>query len=292
MTDMRIQIENERFSAQVDVQGAELCSLQRKEDGAQFIWQGDARYWAGHAPTLFPITGKLKDLRFVHEGKTYELPPHGFAKDRAFTVALQEAHSVALVLEADEETLACYPFPFRLICTFTLTDQGLALTRRVENTGLGGMEFSLGEHLGFSLEPLGHPLEECALVFPTPQTAWNWRLDKGLLAAKELYLDHVQTLLLSKELFRTYGCLVLQGLDAPWTALRAQGAEKGVRISIGGFPTVVVWSPDNEGQFVCVEPWQGLPSDPGAGYELSQRPCILHLDAGGTYEYTVNIQPE
>ena len=45
-------------------------------------------------------------------------------------------------------------------------------------------------------------------------------------------------------------------------------------------------------RFVCVEPWQGLPSDPGAGYELSQRPCILHLDAGDTYEYTVNIQPE
>ena len=82
---MRIQIENERFSAQVDVQGAELCSLQRKEDGAQFIWQGDARYWAGHAPTLFPV-----NLRFY-------LTPGNKSKDNIVRAAAPLVLNLSLI---------------------------------------------------------------------------------------------------------------------------------------------------------------------------------------------------
>lgn len=55
---------------------------------------------------------------------------------------------------------------------------------------------------------------------------------------------------------------------------------------------MVVWSPDNDGQFVCVEPWQGLPSEANGGYDLTQRPCILHLSSGERYEYTVTVEPE
>ncbi|VYU53500.1 Uncharacterised protein [uncultured Clostridium sp.] len=55
---------------------------------------------------------------------------------------------------------------------------------------------------------------------------------------------------------------------------------------------MVVWSPDNDGQFVCVEPWQGLPSEANGGYDLTQRPCILHLSSGEKYEYTVTVEPE
>ena len=102
-------------------------------------------YWAGHAPTLFPITGKLKDLRFEYNEKNYELPPHGFAKEREFFVQSHTKTCVELVLEADRETLRQYPFLFRFTCVFTLTAAGLAITRRVENTGKEKMYFSVGE---------------------------------------------------------------------------------------------------------------------------------------------------
>ena len=195
-------------------------------------------------------------------------------------------------LEADRETLRQYPFLFRFTCVFTLTAAGLAITRRVENTGKEKMYFSVGEHLGLSLTPWGGSLENYALVFPAAQTAWNWQLNKGLLDKKTPYLDNTDTLPLSKALFQTYGCLVLQGLSAPWVALRPVGNDRGIRVSIGGFAAMVVWSPDNDGQFVCVEPWQGLPSEANRGYDLTQRPCILHLSSGERYEYTVTVEPE
>lgn len=132
-----------------------------------------------------------------------------------------------LVLEADRETLRQYPFLFRFTCVFTLTAAGLAITRRVENTGKEKMYFSVGEHLGLSLTPWGGSLENYALVFPAAQTAWNWQLNKGLLDKKTPYLDNTDTLPLSKALFQTYGCLVLQGLSAPWVALRPSGTIGG-----------------------------------------------------------------
>lgn len=168
---MRLQLENNIFVAQIDTLGAELCSLLRKDSGEEFVWQGDERYWAGHAPTLFPITGKLKDLRFEYKEKNYELPPHGFAKEREFFVQSHTKTCVELVLEADRETLRQYPFLFRFTCVFTLTAAGLAITRRVENTGKEKMYFSVGEHLGLSLTPWGGSLENYALVFPAAQTA-------------------------------------------------------------------------------------------------------------------------
>lgn len=289
---MKVQVQNSFFTAVVDTMGAELCSLYSKKNGAELIWQGDARYWSGHAPTLFPVTGKLKDFRFEREGKSYEMPPHGFAKECEFLVRHRTADSIALMLEADEKTMHRYPFRFCLTCTFALFEGGLSIIRTVHNAGKETMYFSVGEHLGFSLTPWANSLEACELVFPAPQTAWNWRLEKGLLTVKEPFLAGARTLALSKEMFREYGCLVLQGLSAPWAALRARDADGGVRVSIGGFPTVVVWSPDNEGQFICIEPWQGLPSEKNGGYDLARRPCILQLPAGETYEYTVTVEPE
>ena len=285
---MIVTLENSSFTARVNTFGAELCSLRRKQDGAELIWQGDARYWSGHAPTLFPITGKLRDLRFTHKGRSYEMPPHGFAKDSPFTVEQQSDRALTLCLTSSEQTLRRYPFPFRFLCTFALTDQGLRLTRRVENTGSEEMFFSVGEHLGLALPP-DTPLDQCQLTFSTPQTACNWRLDGGLLKERQAFLDNASSLALSKKLFREYGCLVLQGLNAPWITLRCSGRD-WARVSAQGFPTVVVWSPDNAGAFVCVEPWQGLPSDSAAGYELARRPCILRLAPGRAYAYTLYLE--
>ena len=46
-------IGNERMSVTVHETGAQLWSI-LSQDGTQFLWQGDARYWADRALTIFP----------------------------------------------------------------------------------------------------------------------------------------------------------------------------------------------------------------------------------------------
>ena len=53
------EIENEILKASVRAYGAELCSLVKKETGEQYLWSGDAKYWTGISPLLFPVVGNF-----------------------------------------------------------------------------------------------------------------------------------------------------------------------------------------------------------------------------------------
>ncbi len=53
---MTVQIENEFLIATFAEEGAELVSLQSKETGIEYIWQGNPEFWARHAPVLFRLS--------------------------------------------------------------------------------------------------------------------------------------------------------------------------------------------------------------------------------------------
>ena len=60
---MEYKIENEFLEAVVCSKGCELVSVKTKKDGAEHIWQGDPDAWKRHAPVLFPLVGKYKNIR-------------------------------------------------------------------------------------------------------------------------------------------------------------------------------------------------------------------------------------
>lgn len=83
---MTVQIENEFLIATFAEEGAELVSLQSKETGIEYIWQGNPEFWARHAPVLFPIVGRLKEDTYMYQNQAYHLTQHGFARDQVFDV--------------------------------------------------------------------------------------------------------------------------------------------------------------------------------------------------------------
>ena len=67
----------------VDTYGGELISY--TNDGKEYIWTGDAAYWNGHAPVLFPFVSALKDWKIKFGGEEYSLTTkHGFARKSEF----------------------------------------------------------------------------------------------------------------------------------------------------------------------------------------------------------------
>lgn len=54
-------IENEFLRVSAEDDGAQLSSVELKENGKEFLWQGDPSVWYGRAPVLFPIIGQLLD---------------------------------------------------------------------------------------------------------------------------------------------------------------------------------------------------------------------------------------
>ena len=53
-------LRDEGIAATIKVDGAELCSL-KNAGGLELLWQAGPA-WPRHAPLLFPIVGRLKDM--------------------------------------------------------------------------------------------------------------------------------------------------------------------------------------------------------------------------------------
>ena len=55
----------------INQQGAELSRILSKENGHEYLWNADERYWKRSAPVLFPIVGSLKNGKVTVDGQDY-----------------------------------------------------------------------------------------------------------------------------------------------------------------------------------------------------------------------------
>ena len=104
-------IQNDFLSVSVSSLGAELLSI-KSNDNHEYLWQGDAKYWSGRAPIMFPICGRLFNGEYTYLGKTYTMPNHGFARKSEFSLKSASKDFVTLELVPNDEIKAQYPFSF------------------------------------------------------------------------------------------------------------------------------------------------------------------------------------
>ena len=64
---MLYTLKNDNLVATIDDLGAQIISVKRAD--LEYIWYGNAEFWAGHAPILFPICGRLFEGKYTFEGK-------------------------------------------------------------------------------------------------------------------------------------------------------------------------------------------------------------------------------
>ena len=277
---MEYLLENEFLQAVVASQGAELVSVREKATGRELMWRGDAAVWGRHAPILFPYCGRLRGGAFTHRGVRYEGGQHGFA--RAMEPALVEkgeAH-VSLCLEANVLTMEKFPFAFRLSSTYTL--QGTSVVHRVQVENQSGevMPFSLGYHPGFACPfDAAHGTQDYVLRFDVPQTPAVVEVDEatGLVTGgTHTLFENGTDIPLTDHLF-DHDRICMTNLTARSLSLVEAGTGRGVSVDIAGFPYVLVWSVKGPVQFVCIEPWHGLPDAANATGEWLEKPATVRL---------------
>ncbi len=115
--------------------GAEMISL-KDADGRDLLWNGDAAFWTGRAPLLFPIVGRLTNDTLIHDGVAYPMTQHGFARRRPFELMSASDSRATFRLVDDDETRKQYPFAFGLYITYTLNEATLTIEARVHNPGV------------------------------------------------------------------------------------------------------------------------------------------------------------
>ena len=148
---MQYTIENEYLRLTVDTHGAEAVSVVNKATGAEMLWCGDPAVWGRHAPILFPYTGKLTGGKMIAKGKEYAGGQHGFARDVEHTLVGKTETSLTLVLQANEETRAKWPYEFELRSTFELVEKTVRHTLAVYNPSEPELRFGIGYHPAFAI---------------------------------------------------------------------------------------------------------------------------------------------
>lgn len=274
------------LTASVHAQGAELCAL-ADHTGHPYLWPA-ASAWPRHAPNLFPIVGRLAGDRLGHQGKSYQLTQHGFARDMPFTWIARSTNGCTLALVDDAGTRDKYPFPFRFEIAYAARDNTLSVTYTVINTGAETLPASMGAHPAFRwpLQP-DLPKQAYSLVFEAEETAPLRGVSGGLLtAASRPSPIQNRVLGLRSALFDDDALI----LPAPKSRSVHYTAERGAGLSVGwdGFTQLGLWSKPG-GDFLCIEPWQGMASPADFDGEFAEKPWLMLIPPGQRQSATMTL---
>jgi galactose mutarotase-like enzyme len=285
-----ITLKNDSLTAVIASKGAELQQLTNHSTGINYLWSGDAAYWGKHSPVLFPIVGGLKGDIYFYNGQQYNLPRHGFARDRDFSTQQLSNTEVVFTLNDDDSTRAVYPFAFTLKIRYRLNQNWLACTYEVYNPGNDVLPFSVGAHPAFAV-PLtaGLQYSDYYLEFNKTENLQRWKLLNGLIAttAEPLPAEN-NKLLLDASLFYE-DAIVLKGLQSSCITLASTKNRQGLSFYFNGFPYFGIWAA-KDAPFICLEPWCGIADGVNHNQQLLDKEGINLLAPGEHFERTWSVE--
>jgi galactose mutarotase-like enzyme len=284
--------------------GGELSSLKVCLQGrwVELLYRGGdyskTTGWEGRAPWLWPATGRTflpqapaGELGWHWKGQRYAMPPHGFARDRAWQAGPGRAgrKGVTLVLKDGPETRKLYPFGFDVTSGYEVRGRSLTISVRVRaaRDNADPMPFSIGNHITFNVPvvPGGDPKR---VYITTPATRQivvgsNGRPTGEVISAR--YSDPVALASLPRRSAVSLG-------GYPHGQIRAELRDPSglwVRISHradslpSGTPVLFnLWGDVGDG-FFSPEPWMGKQNS------LATGDGVIRLLPGKSYTWTVTI---
>ncbi len=278
-------IQNSALTVTIDNVGAQLMSV-TAAGGTEYLWNGQAPYWGGRAPNLFPYVGRLTEDSCAVEGTIYPMGRHGFARRAQFEAVEQAEDRVTLRTQDTEETRKSYPWAFAFSVAYALEGASLHVTFAVENRDRRTLYFGLGAHPGFRV-PLeeGKDFTDYRLTFSRPCRPWQVQLSSDYMISGQetpFPLEGGDTLRLRHDLFH-HDAVIFHHMDRTVT-LSAGPGTRGVTVSFPQMSYLGVWhTPDTDSPFVCLEPWVSLPSRQGIVEDLTQQDGLVRLAPGERY---------
>lgn len=283
------QLKNTDFTVTISLKGAELQSILDK-NGREWLWQGNPDIWQGQAPLLFPVIGRLKDGSYTHEGATYEINKHGFARDMVFSLRSQDKDSISFHLSDTEETRKLYPFSFDLEVEYHLEGNKLKKTHRIANKGQEKMYYELGGHDAYNLcFSDGETMSDCHFSFPKEKTLSLWDFDSQLMLIPEKREIPLKNGLLSvKSSDFGLDCLILEELKEHFVSLQDGKGNTRITMECSDFPILTLWTADKpvDTNYVCIEPWTSLPDGIFMGRDLKEKQGIRCLNEGEQEQFS------
>ncbi len=287
-------LSNDSLTIQVSPQGAELSSIVANATQKEYLWQADPAFWKRHSPVLFPIVGSLWNNEYRHNGITYHLSQHGFARDKEFELIKETDTELRFKLQESEDTLKLYPFPFYLEIGYRLAGNQIEIIWVVKNTGNEELHFQIGAHPAFYYPDYDENSQKRGFFAFDRTAGLTYKLiqEKGCIGDTEypLPLDEEGLLPLDTHTFDKDALVIEDSQVRRVDLLNPDGSS--YLIVYFTAPVVGLWSPPaKNAPFVCIEPWYGRCDRVNYSGEYKDRDWMQYLQPGETFNasYLVEI---
>ena len=273
----------------INSKGAEQESL--IINGIDYMRERD-EYWNRKAPVLFPIVGKLRDLRTSIDGKEYKMNQHGFARDKEFSLFKEDENSLEFLLTYSKDSLEIYPYKFNLYIKYLIDELGVSVSYKVVNVDDKDIYFNIGGHPGLKLpfNKDGEMFENYSVIFekvesfdaPTVEDngTLNFDITNPFYDIKKIDLD--------------YKYFEIDAIVAPHLKSRSVNLVnkdgKGIKFDFFGFNSFALWTRPNA-PFLCLEPWLGYADKYNSDYQFIHKDDIQRLEPGNekVVGYSIHI---
>lgn len=280
---METILKNQKLTAKINHKGAELTSLRTSE--REYIWEGNPDFWGKHSPVLFPIVGTLKNNEFLHNGKTYSLPRHGFARDMEFEKISETENSVVFSLLSNAFTKSIYPFNFEFQIICTLEENSLIIGYKVINKSDAEMYFSVGAHPAFALPK---NFNDYSIEMEKSENLSYHLLENDLISNETQTLETIKgTFKLDYTLFEN-DALIFKNLESQSLTILEKGNPL-LKVDFEGFPYLGIWTKMNA-PFICIEPWFGHSDPVNTNGILAEKQGIQILNPMSVFDSTFSIK--
>ncbi|AOG60841.1 aldose 1-epimerase [Spiroplasma helicoides] len=267
--------------AVVASQGLEIISI--KHDKDEILYQQDGS-WGKTWPILFPICGNVTGP-FIYDQKSYLTPRHGFfSQIKDWEVEIKSDENVIFMFRAHDQFKSIYPFDFDLVINLKLKKNKLVYTFEIINIGEKVMYYSFGHHPAFKVD------SSSKVVFDNLQSY----TDKSGIGGTYLPnqdTNKVKEIIISEIDFSDSKSLLFDQFSLDHICYYYQN--KKIKMSFNNEPYFVIWKSTNAMDFVCLEPYWGLPDlETRISNEYKDKLAIRELGPKNTSKFEMTIEVE
>lgn len=287
-----VQISNGIITASISEVGAEVQSLRCCKSGREYMWHGDAKWWNGHSPILFPIVGGLWNGTCRIDGAELQISKHGFVRRATWRAIDVQTDRATFEICSTVGTFKVFPYAFRLTVTYTLDNRTLKADFSVHNPSGCDLWFQLGGHPAIVLPDWdeSHTVDGYLQLEGNPTHVLRAG-EQGCLEPDTYSVpaDADGLIPISVETF-SHEALIFENHEVTAATVLDRNRQPVARVACNA-PAWLFWSPQGvHTPFVCCEPWYGLCDHQGFNGSVSERPYINCVHGGQTWqgEYSIS----
>jgi len=267
-------IENEFLKINIDEVGCLLKSVYDKRRKKECLWQKDSTIWGSQDVVIFPIIGPA---RFEINGVTRTMRQHGFTRESKFIVASKTSTDLTMELDSNDTTFSLFPYKFKLIVHYILDKEKLIYKIEIDNNSEEKMPFMLGLHPGFYINDGAYIETHAKEYYPCIDNVYQ-EINKW---------NEPQLLLITKDLFKKYLTICLKNSETNIWVLHTNDGYKYIYDL--NSPLVAIWSHAEKGNYICIEPWWGMPQYKNMPKELKDRVYVNYCESNNAKIFNFSI---